>query len=456
MRPSRAELAAVLRLALPIVLVQVGMLTMGTVDTIMVGRISAAALAAVALGNLYHVAATAFAMGLLLALDPVVAQAIGAGDTEAAARGLQRGLVLAAVAAMLSSLLLLPGEPVLALLDQPAEVVPTAAEYALITIGGTLPFFGFVALRQCLQALGRVRPIVVTIALANVANALLNWMLIYGKLGAPALGPLGSAWATVASRWFMCLGLLRIAWPALRPFLVPLRPDALLGRPLARMVVLGAPLGLQLLAEISAFGAIALFMGWFGTVAMAAHQVAINLASLTFNVPLGVASAAAVLVGRAVGRGDGGAARHAAASALLIGVAFMTFSGFVFLLLPEVLAGLYTNTPAVLALAASLIPIAGLFQVFDGVQVVSIGVLRGTGDTRTPMIVALLGFWFVGMPVSLLLGFPAGLGPQGLWWGFVAGLAAVATFLLLRVRSRLAGEIARLDLDAEPARTDAA
>jgi MATE family multidrug resistance protein len=196
--------------------------------------------------------------------------------------------------------------------------------------------------------------------------------------------------------------------------------------------------------EFGAFGATGLLMGLLGAREMAGHQVALKLASLTFMVPLGVSAAGAVLVGHAVGRGDAPRARRASAAALTIGVGFMTLSAALFLALPLPLARLFTNDGTVALLAASLIPIAGVFQVFDGLQAVSAGVLRGLGDTRFPLLANLLGFWIVGLPTSAWLAFSAGLGPTGLWWGLVAGLAAVAACLVQRVRRRLAGGVERL------------
>jgi MATE family multidrug resistance protein len=446
----RQTLADLLRLAVPVATVQVGLMTMGVVDTVMVGRVSAAALAAVALGNLYFICIAVLGMGVLMALDPVIAQGVGARDDVAVARGFQRGLVVATGVSVVTAALLLPAAPLLTLLHQPAPVVPVAALYARVLIPGVVPFFVFVVFRQTLQAIGLVRPIVVTILAANLANALLNWALIFGHLGFPALGPVGAAWATTTSRWLMTLGLLASGWRVLRPLIVPLHADALAREPLVHLLRIGVPIAMQHALEFGAFGLIAVLMGTLGTVPMAAHQVAINLASLTFMVPLGIGSAAAVLVGRAVGRGDAADARRAAVTALATGVAFMSTSAVVMLAVPAFLAGLYTGDAAVLTLAASLIPIAGVFQVFDGTQVVAVGTLRGIGDTRGPMLISLLGFWCVGVPVSVVLGFRAGGGPIGLWWGFVAGLAAVACLLLMRMRHRFRGELVRLALDDLP------
>jgi MATE family multidrug resistance protein len=224
-------------------------------------------------------------------------------------------------------------------------------------------------------------------------------------------------------------------------------PEVFRLAPLVRTLGLGTPIGIQFQLEFAAFGVIAVLMGVMGTVEMAAHQVAINLASLTFMVPLGVSAAAAVRVGNAVGRTDGGAARRAASAALACGAGFMAVTALLFLALPSQLAGAYTSESHVLSLAATLIPIAGVFQVFDGLQVVSSGVLRGLGDTRTPMIVNLLGFWLVGVPISLGLAFVLDRGPTGLWWGFVFGLGAVAVLLLARIASRLSRPVARFLVD---------
>jgi multidrug resistance protein, MATE family len=436
-----------LDLALPVVIIQVGMMSMGVVDTIMVGHLSPQALAAVALGNLYFFVPSVFGMGTLMVLDPVVAQAVGAGDAPSVARGVQRGVILAGILSIPSAILLAAAAPILALLRQPADVVPLAAAYSVRLAPGVLPFFLFIVFRQSLQALGRPKPIVWVIVLANLSNVLLNWVLIFGRFGAPALGISGSAWATTLSRWLLCLGLLALAWRTLTPHLRPMRPEIWAPAPLGRMVRLGTPIGAQFVLEFGAFALVALMMGWLGTRQMAGHQVAINLASLTFMVPLGVADAASVLVGRAVGRGDPAGARGSARAALVCAAGFMSCTGALFLSLPVPLAMIYTTDPEVLAVASALIPIAGVFQVFDGLQTVGGGILRGLGHTRTPMLVNLLGYWALGLPVSGLLGFALHLGPVGLWWGLVLGLGVVSTVLLVKVRIGLARQQTRVLID---------
>ena len=435
------------RLALPVVTIQVGMMAMGVVDTIMVGHVSAQALAAVALGNLYFFGLAIFAMGTLMVLDPVVAQAVGAGDEPAIARGVQRGILLAGMLTVPAVLLLAVAQGFMILARQPDEVVPLAAAYALRLAPGVLPFFVFVVFRQSLQAMRVTAAIVIAILVANLINAVLNWILIFGHFGVPAMGVAGSAWATTASRWLLTLLLLFLVHRRISPYLWPIRPEIWEAAPLGRMIRLGLPIGCQYLLEFGAFALVALMMGWLGTNAMAGHQIAINLASLTFMVPLGTSDAASVLVGQAVGRRDPAGARGAAHSALLCGAGFMALTAILFLSVPGPLARLYTREVEIVALAATLIPLAGLFQVFDGLQAVGGGILRGLGETRVAMLVNLFGYWCLGLPVSYVLGFQVGLGPIGLWCGLVLGLGVVATILLVRVRIALARRQDRVIID---------
>lgn len=448
--PGASALRGLLTLAFPVISVQLGMMAMGVVDTIMVGHVSPTALASVAVGNLYYYVVSIFAVGALMALDPVVAQAVGAGDHEGVARGVQRGMVLAAILCIPTILLLAPAPTILHWLRQPAEVVPLAGAYAQICIPGVAGMFAFVVLRQSLQALGRVKPIVITIILANLINAGLNWILIYGHLGFPALGVAGSAWSTTVSRISMAPILLVLAWPLLKPSLVPFRRAALEPQPLLRMAAIGAPIGVAHQLEYGVFGLVGLLMGSMGTSMVAGHQIALNLASVTFMVPLGLSSAAAVVVGHAVGKGDPLRVKQSALAALGVAVCFMGTTALIFLLFPGPLARVYSVDAPVLAVALALIPLAGVFQVFDGIQVTSIGVLRGLGDTRTPMIAAVAGYWVLGLPVSLWLGFTLGHGPVGLWWGLVVGLAIVAIFLLFRVRWKLSQPLRRVQIDTPP------
>jgi MATE family multidrug resistance protein len=446
-RPGREDVRVLLRLATPVAMVQIGLMSMGAIDTVMVGRVSATDLAAVAIGNLYFFGIAVFGMGMLYALDPVIAQAVGANDRVGIARGVQRGGVIAVLLSLAAMLLLLPAGPFLTLMRQPPEVVPVAHAYAHGLILGMFPFYAFVVLRQSLQAMARVRPIVITVLVANVVNVVLNWVLIFGNLGAPAMGAVGSAWGSSLSRWFMLLMLVGVSWSELHPSLVPLRREALAVAPLKRFLAVGAPIGTQQWLEFGVFGAAGLLMGLFGTVAVASHQVALQLAAMTFMIPVGVAQATGVVVGQAVGREDPAGARRAVGAGVATATAFMSFTAVMFLTVPGPLARLFSTDAAVVTAAAALLPIAGVFQVFDGLQVAGAGALRGIGDTRVPMLLNLFGFWIVGLPTCAVLGFGVGLGPAGVWWGLALGIGVVGILLVFRIRRRFGRELRRLVIE---------
>lgn len=440
----RSPFQVLFRLAVPIVGVNVGMMLMGTVDTVMVGRVSARALAAVAIGNVFFQAIAMIGVGIMLALDPIVSQALGAADRDATPRAVQRGIILATLVTIPLTALVLAAEPMSRLLSQPDEVIPLVGVYARILAPSMLPFLLFTVGRQALQAMHRVAPVFWTIVAANLANVFLNQWLIFGGLGVPPLGVAGSAWATLGARLLMVAILVHLARADLLPLIRPWRRESRDVRALGRMLLIGIPIGIQLELEIGVFAAVALLMGTFGTVPVAAHQVAISLASLTFMVPMGVGMGAAVLVGHAVGRNDRMELRQSARSALLLGVGFMICTAVIFLAAPRFLATIYSTDAAVVAFAATLIPIAGVFQIFDGIQAVSVGILRGMGDTRVPMMISFLGFGIVGLSMAMFLAFRTTLGPRGLWWGLVLALATVAIILTVRVRSALKRPLVRL------------
>ncbi len=442
--PTRAELREMLGIAAPVVFVQVGLQLMGLVDTLMVGRISADALGGVALGNFYFFNIAIFGMGTLMALDPVVSQAVGAGDEGAVRRGIQRGVLLSLLVSTLVAACFLASGPAFRLLQQPPEVVPLAHAYVQISTAGLPAFFAFVVLRQSLQAMLSIRPVLVAVLVANVANIALNWVLIFGHLGAPALGVVGSAWSTAIARWVMLATLLWVGWPELRGHLTTSWREALRWRPLWNTVRLGAPIGFQWFFEAGAFALATLMFGWLGTVPLAGHEVALSLASLTFMVPVGFSVAAAALVGQAVGRGDMPSARRHAAGAWVLGVGFMAFSGLMMLLFPGVIAAWFTADHAVISIAAGLIAIAGVFQVFDGTQAVASGLARGTGDTKVPMLLHLFGFWGLGVPLAAVLGFRTPLAGKGIWWGLTLGLVVAAVLQAWRVQHRLRQDVARV------------
>jgi multidrug resistance protein, MATE family len=445
----RTELAAAARLAAPVALVQVGTMLMGVVDTMMLGHLSAQALAAGALGHIVTFTCLMLGYGVLSALDPLVSQAYGARDVGAVGGHLQRGLVLAAVLTVPTVVALLDIEPILRALGQPAAVSRDAADYTRAILWGILPYLVFVAFRQTLQAMGVVRQAAAAIVLGNVVNAVLNWMLIFGHLGAPALGVSGSALSTSVARWAMCIYLLVASRRSLAPYWRGFTAEAAVVRPYLTMLRIGLPIALHNSVELMIFAVAALLIGRIGVAELAGHQIALNLASLSFMVPLGISGAAATRVGNAIGRGDMPGARRAAAACLLLGTGAMMVFAAVFATLPGPLARLYTMDPAVISVVAVLLPIAAVFQICDGIQVVSSGVLRGAADTTFTAAIALIGYWAIGLPVGWALAFRAGLGPAGLWWGITVGLTTVAVLLVMRIAVRFRREIVRVGVEME-------
>ncbi len=449
----RSELAAAARLAAPVALVQVGMMLMGVVDTMMLGHLSAQALAAGALGHIVTYTGLMMGYGFLSALDPLVSQAYGAGDARALGGHVERGFVLAGVLTVPFVVGFLDVEPMLRWMGQTTAVSRDAADYTRAILWGCLPFFLFLVLRQTLQAMSLVRPAAVSIVLGNVVNVALNWTLIFGHFGAPALGVRGSAWSTSVARWVMFLYMAWASRKALAPYLKKGRgflAQAGKVREYFVMLRIGTPIAFHNSLELLIFGAAAVFMGQIGVAELGAHQIALNLASLSFMVPLGVSGAAATRVGNAIGRGDMPGARHAAAACLLLGGGAMLVFAALFATLPGPLARLYTTDPAVTAVVMVLLPIAALFQVFDGLQVVASGVLRGAADTTFPAAMALIGYWVLGLPVGWWLGFRGAMGPAGLWLGITLGLTVVAVLLVARIAVRFRREIVAVATSPQP------
>ena len=413
-----------LRLAVPVVLAELGWMGMGIVDTIMVAPLGPAAIGAVGIGAAIHMALAIFGMGLLLGLDTLVSQAYGAGDHRECHRWLLHGLVMGAAAAVPvtgACLLLLAAIPHLGFHP---EVMPLLRDYFSVILWSTLPLLLYAAVRRYLQGMHAVAPVAFALVTANLVNAAGNWLLIHGHLGAPALGVRGSAWATTIARVYLLLVLwLAARWydrvrdTGLRDVSWRISRDRL-----ARLWHLGFPAASQVSIEVGVFTLTYVLAGRLDPVSSAAHQIAINIAATSFMVPLGVASAGAVRVGNRVGANDPAGAKLAGWAAIVLGGAFMTVMALLFVAMPRRLIGLFSPGPDVLALGASLIVVAAVFQLFDGLQAVATGVLRGLGDTRITMIANFVGHWLVGLPIGYLLCFTYGLGVIGLWMGLSAGL----------------------------------
>jgi MATE family multidrug resistance protein len=421
-------------LALPVVLSELGWMAQGVVDTIMVGRLGPAAIGAVALGNAVCYTPSLFGIGLLLGLDTLVAQAYGRKDYDGCHRWLAQGIYLAMMTAPLVMAVVWLASFGYARFGIGAEVAGPAASYLRVLNWGTLPLLVYGAARRYLQGVGQVRVVTVTFVGANLLNWLGNWVLIYGKWGAPRMGVDGSALSTVISRLFMAVALVGFAWRYERRRGHPLFQHWA-GPSLAKiqqLIRLGAPAAGQILLEVGAWNGATLAAGWLTPVALATHQIALQYASVTYMVPLGVSAAAAVSVGHAVGAGDAGRARRAGWLALAIGTSFMLLAGVVFLAAPRPLIALYTTDARVMAVGPGLLLLAAAFQIFDGIQTVSTGALRGLGETHAPMVANLVGYWVLGLPLGLTLCFVFKWGVYGLWIGLTLALVVIAMTLLLR------------------------
>jgi MATE family multidrug resistance protein len=427
----RGELAALVHLAWPVVLGQLGLMAMGVVDTAMVGHLGDEALGATALGVTWSFGTSIVALGTASGLDPLLSQAFGAGDRVAAGRALLRGVTLMVALAVPVTVLHVVAEAGLGALGEPSELLADAGRYSVMMTWGIVPLLVFQVVRQFLQAAGRMREGAIVVVIANFANVAFNLAFVYGWFGAPALGVSGSALATVLSRWLMVAllafagrDLVRDCWPGWRA--------AFDAGAIGRVLALGLPVGAQVAAEVWAFTGTTLVMGWFGKTAMDGHMIALNLASVSFMVPYGISAAAATRVGNLLGAGEPW--QRAGWTAVGLGLAVMVVSASGFVLFPALLARVYTDEPAVIAVAIRLLPIAACFQLFDGIQAVSFGVLRGAGDTRVPGLANLFGYWCFGLPIGIWLAFRAGFGPEGLWIGLTIGLMSVASLLLWRLR----------------------
>jgi multidrug resistance protein, MATE family len=431
-----AELRTLVALAVPVVLSELGWTAQGMVDTIMVGSLGPAAIGAVALGNAVCLTPSIFGIGLLLGLDTLVAQAYGRRDHDECHRWLAQGVYLAIAATPFIMLLLVAASFGFTHVGITAEVAAPAGHYLRLLLWGTLPLLLYSGTRRYLQGVGEVRVITVTYVFANLINWFGNWVLIYGKLGFPALGVRGSAISTVASRIFMAVALLGFARRYERTRGHPLfkhwaGPQIARLRELAR---LGLPAAGQILLEISAWGLATISIGYITPVALATHQIVLNYASATFMVPLGISSAAAVSVGHAVGAGDPARARRAGWISIALGVCFMVLAAIVFLAIPLPLIKVYTHDPRVLAVGPTLFAIAAAFQIFDGIQTVCTGALRGLGETRVPMWANFVGYWIFGLPLGFFLCFVLKRGIYGMWIGLTLALIVIALVLLERWR----------------------
>ncbi|HKV03943.1 MAG TPA: MATE family efflux transporter [Candidatus Acidoferrales bacterium] len=443
------EVRPMMRLAIPIVMAELGWMTMGIVDTMMVGRQSNSAIAigAVSLGSIVYYVVAIFGTGLMLGLDTLVSHSYGAGDIHDAHRSLVNGVYLSlGMAPVLMGVIRL-WEPVLRSLDIQPAVLSQAIPYLRALNWSTLPLLLYFASRRYLQGISLARPVMFSLVSANLVNVVGNWALIYGHLGLRAMGTVGSGWSTCVARTYMAVFLLAYCLYYDLRYKTGLRQASRLPHlpRVWRLVSLGFPAAMQLAFEVGVFAAATALIGKLGAVPLASHQIALNTASFTYMVPLGLGSAAAVRVGQALGRKDPAGASRAGWTAMVLGASFMTCTALAFWFVPHLIVRVYTPDPAVIQAASDLLFVAAFFQLFDGLQAVATGALRGAGDTRTPMIWSSAIYWLVGLPLGAYLCFPVGWGAAGLWTGLCVALILIGIALLFfwrrRERSFAAGAI---------------
>lgn len=435
-----SELSSLIHLAIPLIAGHAGSQLMSFVDTAMVGRLGPAALGGVGIGGGIFFAMTVIGMGSVLGMDPLVAQAIGAGERERARKILWQGVRVALGMSLPVMALIAAASLNLELLGVEAETASETRRFLWARLPSVAPFLVFSAARSYLQATGGARTIVIGMIGANVVNVIGNILLIFGDqslikiglppIGLPALGVVGSGLSSSAASFFS----LFIAALGVRATPTPDDPSRRASDPELRRKImkLGVPIGLQLLAEVGAFTIASILAGRIGKTAAAGYQIAITLASFTFTIMLGLSSATAVRVGQAVGRGDTPAARLAGFTALRASLVFMSLTAVIFITAPGALASILTDKAVVIAAAVPLVQIAGFFQLSDGAQVVAAAALRGAGDTKSAQIANLVGHYAIGLPIAVALGFGLHMGGPGIWWGLSVGLTVVAVTLTLK------------------------
>ena len=442
--PLSLELAETLRLAVPLALTQLGQIAMMTTDIAFIGRFGSDAVAAASLAHTVFFVSFTFGMGLVSAVAPLAAQAFGARDPRMVRRALRVGLWAALLIALPMMTLSFRGEQILLALGQAPKTSELAQQYLFGLVWGVLPALWFIAIRGFMSAVNRPEPILWITLAAIPANALLVYLLLYGVWGLPRLGLFGAGLATSIVNLGTFLAGLWFTYRR-RPF----RKYHVLGRIwridwhlMRRLVIVGAPISISFLLEFGMFGAAGLLMGLIGTTALAAHQIALQIAAILFMVPFGIAMAATVRVGHAVGRGDAAAVKRAGFVATGLGIVFMSAMTLAVILGRSEIAEIFLGetTDATADLTATLLLIGSTFFVADGIQTVAVGSLRGMNDTRVPLLFATISYWMIGFTLAAWLAFRTPLGAPGVWIGLSCGTAVYAVLLILRFR-RLASRV---------------
>jgi MATE family multidrug resistance protein len=434
MTPYRTHLKETVKLAIPVVIGQLGHVMLGVTDSIMVGRVGPVPLAASSLVNSVVHLILVFGLGMTLAITPLVSIARGKGQKDQCGVILRQSFLLNMVVTVFLFAGLLLMAALIRYLNQEAAVTVQAMSYAKIIAFSIIPFMVFQVYRQFIDGLAFTKPAMYVALAANLVNVLGNWVFIFGNLGMPAFGLDGAGYSTLITRSFMAAVLMiyvsrakrfkkydptfrfrNINWPVLR-----------------ELTRVGVPTGFQYFFELGAFSLSAIMIGWLGSAQLAAHQIVLSLAATSFMVALGISSAGTIRVGHAYGRRNFGDVRRAGFLTTVFTSSMMACCGVIFILFREHLPFIFTKDPAVVQIAVPLIIVAALFQVSDGAQAAGLGVLRGITDVRLPMIITFIAYWVVALPIGYILGFVLGMEVVGVWVGLLAGLTAAAVMLNIR------------------------
>jgi multidrug resistance protein, MATE family len=428
-----------LQLAIPLVLTQAGQMTVQLVDTAMVGRVGTTELAAASFASSLYIVIMLFGLGIFLGVTPLVGQFRGSKNDRQVAGIMRSGFALSGLLVPAITVVALSFSWIMPFIGQPDAVVRLAIPFYRLLAFSTMPFLVFTLLKQIGEGLGNTIMAMAVTIVANILNIILNYLLIFGHMGFPKLGLLGSGCATLTARTVMPL-LLYAGFRYLKstsPYFALMRAAKATARDIKKIFSLGLPIAAQLVLEVSAFSLSAVMMGWLGDVPLAAHQVAMGLASFTFMLANGVAMATTIRVSFQLGTRSSESMERVAYSALHLVLSYMGLCGIGFLMFRHQLPRIFTHDAHVIEVAASLLIVAALFQLFDGLQIVCLGILRGFADVKAPMFISGFSYMVVGLSVSYLCAFTWDMGPPGIWYGFMAGLIAAGVLLALRIRKKI-------------------
>ncbi|HEX7046329.1 MAG TPA: MATE family efflux transporter [Gammaproteobacteria bacterium] len=433
-RRFRREAVALAELTWPMIIINLSYLGMRFTDTVFAGRLSPEDLAGVSVGGDVWMPITLFIMGILIAVSPTIAHEYGAGRTDAIASTVRQALWLAVIVSLPGCVLLAHADVLMRLIGVTPDVIPLAAGYADAIAWGLPAIAMFYALRFTGEAVSHTRPLLLVAIAGLLVNVFADWVLMYGKFGLPALGAVGTGYASAIVQWAMLLVLFGFVRNErrFRAFGIFTKFEWPRWKPIRALVALGFPIAVAIFMEGSLFSATGLLMATLGTTIVAGHQIAGNWAGLMFMVPLGIAGGITVRVGQALGRGDPEQARYSGLVGVFVCVGFMAVSACAMIVFRDVIVGLYTSNPAVTAMAMSLLWMAAAFQLFDGLQVAVSGVLRGYKDTRVPMLMTLVAYWVIGFPTAWFGGIVFDFGPAAVWLGLIAGLLSAGIMLSWR------------------------